>query len=758
MKIIYCFLIAFFLQKSMAFAQVLPGDQAEAARVKAMIKTASNDSIKCDLIQQLGKIQLLKPGNKKTNLDSGLRYFLYSVKFADSAKLRVNNKYEGMLRVGEAYFRLNNLRGGKQYFMSVIQAYQRDRDKKREARTWLRFANMMKGSYQQRPEIITNLKKAAVLYHEIGEMAKEAESFTSLGSEYYTRVKLDSAEYYSLQAVKLYQLSHSNDLGFTYYDLSLIYRNKGSLNKALQYALLAIDIANKRGDTLKYQSMAQRYGQLAFVYSDMNEHANALENFRRAVKTGTTNNIGNATSDFTYSYLTEFVRECVFLNKPEVALAEAGKIFKKYPPVDSLQLGRQAESYGLYYNALGKYKLAENWYLKMVAYYHCRLPSESWGNKILAGFYMAQKQYAKARTFLDKEFKNIHSDSQAFLNSAEDAMYYYKIDSANKNFKSALEHFRIFKQKSDSAFNVASSKQLAEIQVRYKTLQKEAAIGALQKDRVLLLDQVSQANYIRNLIIGMIILLLLFLGVLINSFRQKQKASKIIQERNNELNDLLGDKDKLLEEKQWLLKEIHHRVKNNLQIVIGLLQRQSDYVENKAAKDAILNSENRMRSIALIHQKLYQSDGPDLINMAEYLEEFISYLKDSCDPGNRLQFEKDFDEIYLSVAQAIPLSLIMNEAITNSIKYAYPDDASNLIGISLKQIDKTHHKFTITDNGIGLPKDFDLTKSNSMGMNLMRGLSKQLGGSFAIQTDSGVTIAIIFETELLISDEPSLYI
>jgi two-component sensor histidine kinase len=380
------------------------------------------------------------------------------------------------------------------------------------------------------------------------------------------------------------------------------------------------------------------------------------------------------------------------------------------------------------------------------------------GNKILAGFYMAQKQYAKARTFLDKEFKNIHSDSQAFLNSAEDAMYYYKIDSANNNFKSALEHFRIFKRKSDSAFNVASSKQIAEIQVRYKTLQKEAAIGALQKDRVLLLDQVSQANYIRNLIIGMIILLLLFIGVLINSFRQKQKTSKIIQERNNELNDLLGDKDKLLEEKQWLLKEIHHRVKNNLQIVIGLLQRQSDYVDNKTAKDAILNSENRMRSIALIHQKLYQSDGPDLINMAEYLEEFISYLKDSCDPGNRLQFEKDFDEIYLSVAQAIPLSLIMNEAITNSIKYAYPDDASNLIGISLKQIDKTHHKFTITDNGIGLPKDFDLTKSNSMGMNLMRGLSKQLGGSFAIQTDPGVTIAIIFETDLLISNEPSIYI
>jgi two-component sensor histidine kinase len=753
MKIICCFLIAFILQKSTALAQVLPGNQADAARVKAMIKATSNDSVKCDLIQQLGKIQLLKPGNKKVNLDSGLRYFLYSIKFSDSVKLRVNNRYEGMLRVGEAYFRLNNLRDGKQYFMSVTQAYQKVGDKKREARTWLRFANMMKNSYSRRPEIIANLKKAAALYHEIGDVSKEAECFSSLSAEYYTRVKLDSAEHYALQAIKLYQLSHSTDLGFTYYYLSLIYRNKGSLNKALRYALLAIDIANKRGDTLKYQNMAQRYGQLAFVYSDMSEHASALENFRRAVKLGTKNTIGNSASDLTYSQINELVRECIFLNKPKVALAEAEKIFKKYPPVDSLQLGRQAESYGLYYNAIGKYDLAENWYLKMVAYYHCRLTSESWGNKILAGFYMAQKMYAKARVFLDKEFENIHSDSQAFLNSAEDALYYYKIDSANNKFKSALEYFRIFKRKSDSAFNVTSAKQIAEIQVRYKTLQKEAAIGALQKDRVLLLGQVSQANYIRNLIVGMIVLLLLFLSVLINSFREKQKSSKIIQQRNNELNSLLEDKDKLLDEKQWLMKEIHHRVKNNLQIVIGLLQRQSHYVDNTAAKDAILNSENRMRSIALIHQKLYQSEGLELINMAEYLDEFISYLKDSCDPGNRLQFERDFDEIYLSVSQAVPLSLIMNEAITNSIKYAYSDNTPHRIGVFFKQINKTHNKLTITDNGIGLPKDFDLKTVNSMGMNLMRGLTKQLGGTFTIQNNRGVTVEIIFEIDRLMADD-----
>ncbi|MBT2560640.1 hypothetical protein J7E50_07325 [Pedobacter sp. ISL-68] len=752
MKIPYIVLVALILLHFHAFSQVLPGDQADAASVKRMIQTATNDSIKCDLIQQLGKIQLLKPGNRRVNLDSALQYFLYSIKFVDSAKLRVNNKYEGMLRVAEAYFKLNNLIAGKQYCMSVIQSYQKDGDKKREARTWLRFGNMMKNSYKHRPEVIYNLKKALELYRETGDIAKQAECCASLGGEYYDRVQLDSAEFYALKGLKLYQTAHSNDLGFTYYDLSIIYRNKGNLSKALRYGLLTIDNANQRGDTLKYQNMAQRYGQLAYVYSDMKDHANALENFRRAISIGTRNNIGNSTTEYTYLHLNEAVREWVILKKPKVAIAEALKIFKKYPPVDSLQIGRQAEIYGNYYNAVKQFSLAEKWYLKMAAYYHCRTIDESWGNKVLAGFYMAQGKYELSRRFLNKEFKNIHSDSQSFLNSAEDALYYYKIDSANHNFESALEHYRRFKRKSDSAYNIASAKQIAEIQVQYKTLQKEAAITSLKKDRSLLMDKVLQAGYIRNLIVGIAVLLLLLLGVLIYSFREKQKSNKIIQQRNNELNSLLSDKDELLEEKQWLLKEIHHRVKNNLQIVIGLLQRQSDYVDNKDAKEAILNSENRMRSIALIHQKLYQSEGLDLINMAEYIDEFISYLKDSCDVGHRLQFQRQFDQVYLSVSQAIPLSLIMNEAITNSIKYAYPDGLYNPIGVFLNQIDKTHIKLTITDNGVGLPEGFDLNVTDSMGMNLMRGLTKQLRGTFAIQNHNGVTIEVNFETDKIVAD------
>ena len=203
----------------------------------------------------------------------------------------------------------------------------------------------------------------------------------------------------------------------------------------------------------------------------------------------------------------------------------------------------------------------------------------------------------------------------------------------------------------------------------------------------------------------------------------------------------------MLDEKEWLVKEIHHRVKNNLQIVMGLLQRQSAYIDNDIAFAAIQNSENRMHSIALIHQKLYQSESLDLINMPEYIDELITYLKDGCDTGNRIHFEKKIDEIYLDVSQAVPLGLILNEAITNAIKYAYPKDNAGFIHIVLSQTGEDENLLIIEDHGPGLPSHFNMEKIDSLGMNLMKGLSKQLGGTFQLENNQGLTIKIVFKTE-----------
>ncbi|OCX52114.1 hypothetical protein BEL04_11500 [Mucilaginibacter sp. PPCGB 2223] len=737
---IWLITIVIILARYPAAGQALTPTVHNPYTVKAMLRNNPSDSLRVDLIQQLGSFQLLKPGGEKINLDSGLNYYLYALKLCDSLKLRINNRYEAMLRVGEAYFRLKNFEVGKRYFNSVVKAYQLAGDKKREARTWLRFAIKLKMGNGARPEIIGCLNKALALYRQLGDVGKQAEALMEKGIVYRLRIKLDSAETNLLASLKLYITTRSPELTRLYFQLSLVYRNTGDLSKALAYILKTLDDAKMRGDTLKYLQQSEYYGQLGYVYADLNNPEASLKSYRKSIQLSTTNNVNHITSDITYLHLNELMRESLVINQGKQALAEIQQVINEYPPVDSIQRGHQAEIMGLYYNDLKQFDKAEAYFKKMVKYYHSEVIDESWGNKILASFYIAQKKYKPARTYLDKEFRNIDTRSQAYLNAVEDEMFYYKIDSAKGNFVSALEHFRKFKQKNDSAFGVAKSKEIAEVEARYETSKKEAAITSLQKDRQLLTKQVTQATYIRNLTIGGVVLLIAFIAVLYNSYRFKQR-------KNDKLNELLQEKDNLLVEKEWLLREIHHRVKNNLQIVIGLLQRQLSYTDNHVALSAIQNSENRMHSIALIHQKLYQSDILDLIGMPEYVNDLVQHLKDSFDLGSRINFEKHVDEVSLDVSQAVPLGLILNEAITNAIKYAYPEQQPGTILIYLTMKSPEEVTLLIKDNGIGLPKGFNLEKIDSMGMNLMRGLSKQLCGSFDIASDNGVSIAISFKTE-----------
>jgi two-component sensor histidine kinase len=354
----------------------------------------------------------------------------------------------------------------------------------------------------------------------------------------------------------------------------------------------------------------------------------------------------------------------------------------------------------------------------------------------IAKFYVQQKKYKKASLYL-----NNLSGMRFFASYERDLQFlWYKIDSAKGDYLSSLNHLRNYKTTSDSLFSIIKNKQIAEIQIKYETDQKEKDIKLLKKDGLLQREKVIRSENMRNITFGGLVLLILFIGLLYNGYRLKQR-------NNVSLNRLLNEKDRLLLDKEWLIKEIHHRVKNNLQIVMGLLQRQSAYINNNEALEVIKNSGNRMHSIALIHQKLYQSESLDLIIMPEYIDELISYLKDSYDLGNRIHFEKQIDVIKLDVAQAVPLGLILNEAITNAIKYAYAGDEMGIVKIALKRMNNGFNYLTIIDNGKGLPAGLDSENVGSLGLNLMKGLSKQLGGKLEIENFNGVIVKVSFKTE-----------
>ncbi len=180
---------------------------------------------------------------------------------------------------------------------------------------------------------------------------------------------------------------------------------------------------------------------------------------------------------------------------------------------------------------------------------------------------------------------------------------------------------------------------------------------------------------------------------------------------------------------------------------MSLLSTQSAYLQNGDALDAIRQSQNRVQSISLIHQKLYSGTNVASIDMPAYIGDLINYLRDCFDTGaRRIRFEQLVEPIKMDLAQAVPLGLILNEGITNAIKYAFPEKDGEVI-VALQVIGDETVMLTIADNGRGLPDGFDIKAASSLGMEMIKALSKQLGGSFKIKGNSGVTLTIEFPLE-----------
>ncbi len=208
---------------------------------------------------------------------------------------------------------------------------------------------------------------------------------------------------------------------------------------------------------------------------------------------------------------------------------------------------------------------------------------------------------------------------------------------------------------------------------------------------------------------------------------------------------ITDEKDKLLKEKEWLMREINHRVKNNLQVVMSLLNTQGAYLKDETALNAIHASQHRVHAISLIHRKLYQTDHLlTVIDMAVYIKEIAEYLADSLDADRQINFSLDIDPIELDVAQAVPTGLIINEAVTNAVKYAFPGKSAGQIRIRLGKMPAGNMELMICDNGIGLPAHFNWQDTESLGMSLMQGLCKQLDGHFEVLDTNGLTIKISF--------------
>ncbi len=203
--------------------------------------------------------------------------------------------------------------------------------------------------------------------------------------------------------------------------------------------------------------------------------------------------------------------------------------------------------------------------------------------------------------------------------------------------------------------------------------------------------------------------------------------------------------EQALQDKEMLMKEIYHRVKNNLMVISSLLNLQSRYIKDEEAKAMFKQSQERAQSMAMIHERLYRSADLKHINFGDYIRKlardlFRTYVADP----SRIKLEMDVEDVMIDINIAIPLGLMVNELISNSMKHAFPEGNSGEIGVKFKE-HADQCVLEVSDTGVGFPPDFDFEKSDSLGLQLINSLTQQISGELKLEKDQGTTFKITFQ-------------
>ena len=200
-----------------------------------------------------------------------------------------------------------------------------------------------------------------------------------------------------------------------------------------------------------------------------------------------------------------------------------------------------------------------------------------------------------------------------------------------------------------------------------------------------------------------------------------------------------------LKEKEVLIKEVHHRVKNNMQVIVSMINLQLEHITDPKALEIFRHTQYRVRAMALVHEKLYQSNNLAQIDFRDYIEHLASSLFHSYSPHtSQVTLRVDIGDVALSVDSAIPCGLIVNELISNTLKYAFPDNRQDELIVRLREADSGWIEMSVEDDGVGLPDELDLHHTDSLGMQLVHSLAKQIGGTLNLDRDHGTKFMLRF--------------
>ncbi len=529
-------------------------------------------------------------------------------------------------------------------------------------------------------------EKALTFFKLSNDQPNLAAISSELAIEYIDENDLKRSEKLIFDAIEIYEdLGDEKGLGKTYHRLSSICLYQKQTDLAVKYGLEALKMANKSDDHI---TASEAWLALLLAYQESGELKQAINAANQCIETIKTFDIDDAFNlARAYGYRGDVWSE---LKDYQKSLEDN---LKSYAIIEA-KIGAERPAAKTYRRGIGHAYFLQGNYLEALPHLEASIEG-----------YLG---LGKGQTPKMQELNNEIADCYFHL----------------KDFKKAF----LKQQLAHNIFDTLMQNKVANLEsealIKYETGKKDQAIE--EQSTI-----IEQNNRIQWLGIGLIGLLLLFLSTLFYYFRRNQKISTDLSVKNKE-NELL-------------LKEIHHRVKNNLQTVSSLLSLQSESIHDKNAYDAVQESKNRVGSMALIHQKLYQGENLAAIEMRDYFETIGKAIMDSFgEKAENISLSVKMNDIELDVDTAVPIGLITNELITNSIKHAFPNKKKGQILITLAQAENGLLKLIIADNGQSSYDDSKDTKEKGFGTLLIQLLTTQLGGRLEKSTEAGTSTIIYF--------------
>lgn len=569
--------------------------------------------------------------------------------------------------------------------------------------------------------------QGATLADKVQNKIWQPQFYEMLGRSYANLMNLDSATYFFNKALQGY-IATQNIKGqaTTYFKIGWVHKRNGEIKQALAVDIKALKLMEKLDDKRGIAGAMNRISEDLFRQERLEEALNY------AIKTILFAKENKLDEELAYAYKSAGDVE-IALEKPTEAFTyydAALKLFRKINE-SAFSIVNIKNDRANAIKRMGKYKEA------LAEYTECLKMSESFNyenniyvcyanlgeTNMLLGNYREALKYQLKTVAIQEKNKDLS-------NLTENYGHVSKIYEKLGDYKNALHYQILARQMRDSTAKIESDKAMAEMLTRFETEKKDKTI-TYQNSTIV------QQKKTQTLYIVLAALLAFILLGLYFYYRKRQKKNKLLTALNQAL-DLKNKQNELL------LREIHHRVKNNLELVKSLLALQSAQLSDAASKEAMQASQSRVQSMGIIHQKLYQGENLGSIEMKDYFINLGEGILDSFNADDKVKIECVMDALELDVDTAVPIGLIVNELLTNSLKYAFPNKGTGSISISLSKSSPQILDLKVTDNGIGkvIGQPIDGT---GFGSQLIRLLTLQLNGTMTEKNEGGTLIEFQFK-------------